>query len=499
MKLTDEQALIAQSKAHVLLVSAYAGTGKTSTLIEYAKANPEKRMTYLAFNKAVKEEAQTKFPSNVKCVTAHGLAYAKYGSAYSHKLNNPKPYHLMSALNIEARLADTVLSVVNKFLASSELVISESHVVAPLDGVKTHANSIINSITFANKAWKMMCDVESTKIPMPHDGYLKLFQMAGGTINTEVILFDESQDASPIMIAIVEASSAKKVYVGDENQAIYGFRGAVNAMATIKADEHLFLTASFRFGGGVAKLANAILGQYRKLEKPVRGLGQHATQFSVDVSKPHTRLSRTNSALFDEAVKAYRSNRPFGFVGNVKNYGFDTIVDAYNLKVGNRGAVRDSTIKSFNTFEQMNDYAEAVDDKELKVKAKIVNEYMDRIPMLVTHIQNNAVEDLSKADIILTTAHKSKGLEWANVYLTDDFCDMLCKVDEETNVSVEPDREEINLLYVAVTRAERCISVNETLHQWLDEIGFFEAIQTRNSAIDCISQTQAQSAQLALA
>ena len=76
MKPTEEQLAIRQSQARNLLVSASAGTGKTSTLVLYAQARPNTQMTYLAFNRTVKEEAQRKFPPNVRCVTTHGLAYS---------------------------------------------------------------------------------------------------------------------------------------------------------------------------------------------------------------------------------------------------------------------------------------------------------------------------------------------------------------------------------------------------------------------------------------
>lgn len=483
MNPTEEQLALPRAKGHLIIVSAFAGTGKTSALVLYAQAFPNVRMTYIAFSRAIKDEAEKKFPSNVKCVTGHGLAYGRFGTQYSHKLNNPRPFQLMSALTLDARAAGIVLSIVNNFLQSADMDITKDHVDAVVSGVQTQNAPAY--LTIAKRAWTMMCDVDCTKIPMPHDGYLKLFQMSGGTINTEVILFDEAQDANPIIIAIVAASKGKKVFVGDENQSIFAFRGAINAMDDIKAqaDEHLFLTASFRFGAGVARLANKILGQYRPMPKPIRGLGKYETSFSVDVTKKHTRLSRTNAVLFGEAVKALYSGRPFGFVGKVSNYGFETILDTYHLSVGSNHLIKDQTIKSFKTFGDMQSYAEAVDDKELKAKAKIVSEYTNKIPELVRGVQEKAIEDLTKVDIIMTTAHKSKGLEWDSVYLTDDFTDMLEKQNGDSPKWVEPEHEEINLLYVAVTRAERCLSVPEALHKWLEKVQYFEPIYERNNGL----------------
>ena len=82
MQLTEEQqriiAYVKQMKrGDRLKVEAKAGSGKTSTLVEVAKANPDKRFLYLAFNKAIVNEAKGKFPKNVVVKTTHSLAYGK--------------------------------------------------------------------------------------------------------------------------------------------------------------------------------------------------------------------------------------------------------------------------------------------------------------------------------------------------------------------------------------------------------------------------------------
>ena len=59
---TDEQSAIIHWQGQKLVVNAFAGTGKTSTLVQYALANPDSRMLYLAYNRAVRDEAERKFP-----------------------------------------------------------------------------------------------------------------------------------------------------------------------------------------------------------------------------------------------------------------------------------------------------------------------------------------------------------------------------------------------------------------------------------------------------
>lgn len=56
-----------------------SGTGKTTTLVCYAKQRPELRFLYVVFNKAVHEQAERIFPDNVSCKTFHSLAFAAVG------------------------------------------------------------------------------------------------------------------------------------------------------------------------------------------------------------------------------------------------------------------------------------------------------------------------------------------------------------------------------------------------------------------------------------
>jgi hypothetical protein len=70
LSLTDEQRKIVETNVgpgHLIKVRAFAGTGKTRTLVEYAKARPNQKMLYIAFNKNAKLDAMSKFGSNVDC------------------------------------------------------------------------------------------------------------------------------------------------------------------------------------------------------------------------------------------------------------------------------------------------------------------------------------------------------------------------------------------------------------------------------------------------
>jgi superfamily I DNA/RNA helicase len=67
----------------------------------------------------------------------------------------------------------------------------------------------------------------------------------------------------------------------------------------------------------------------------------------------------------------------------------------------------------------------------------------------------STTNDPAEADVTVTTAHKSKGLEWPVVRLANDF---KFATDEST-----PSSEETNILYVAASRALQNLDVSGCL------------------------------------
>jgi F-box protein 18 (helicase) len=107
MELTKEQYEIINSTGNIK-INAVAGSGKTTTIIEYAKARPKSsKILYLAFNKSVKLEAVKKFAdrgvNNVKVETAHSLAYKHivFNHGYKVKPQGYKTNEIAELLNLQ--------------------------------------------------------------------------------------------------------------------------------------------------------------------------------------------------------------------------------------------------------------------------------------------------------------------------------------------------------------------------------------------------------------
>ncbi|RJR54778.1 MAG: hypothetical protein C4576_00495 [Desulfobacteraceae bacterium] len=72
---TEEQQAILDATGRVLLVNVRAGTEKTATLRMISSAHPDRKILYLVFNRKAREEAEEKFPGNVRVSTVHSLAF----------------------------------------------------------------------------------------------------------------------------------------------------------------------------------------------------------------------------------------------------------------------------------------------------------------------------------------------------------------------------------------------------------------------------------------
>ena len=99
MRLTDEQREVVESSESSLAITAYAGTGKTSTLKAIAAARPRERILYLAFNKALAEDSKASFQDqrNVEVRTIHSLAWSVVGKKFSN-ISNPRSLDIIPYL-----------------------------------------------------------------------------------------------------------------------------------------------------------------------------------------------------------------------------------------------------------------------------------------------------------------------------------------------------------------------------------------------------------------
>lgn len=489
MKLTTEQLDIINSTGNIK-INAVAGSGKTTTIIEYARARPRSaRILYIAFNKSVKLEAKRRFRElglhNVTVETAHSLAFKNIVPKYNFSLKHQgyKISEIVELLGLQGngeRYGEYIIANhINKFI--SYFCNSDKQRVQYLNYLDIVTDP--KARTFVSNFYKyiekktriLLAKMDRGKIHITHDFYLKKFQLSHPKFNYDYILFDEGQDASSVMLDIFLRQDATKVIVGDTHQQIYGWRYAVNSLE--KTDFTSFnLTKSFRFNQAVADLAIKILewknylpGTQRECLE-ITGLGRS------DLNKSKAILARTNLGLLLKAIEYVTENngiKDIYFEGNIFSYTYaddgTSLYDVLNLYNDKRHLIRDKLIKQMRIMRDLEDYVEKTEDVQLGMMIEIVKEYGNSIPGILENIKARHIdnEDKEKAGMIFSTVHRSKGMEYDSVQIVSDFINetKLKKIEENPdNVhNINGINEEINLLYVAVTRSKNHIYIPETI------------------------------------
>jgi F-box protein 18 (helicase) len=466
---TPEQKKIFSSKASILNVLAFAGTGKTTTLVELSKIHKDKRILYIAFNESVINEAKNKFPSNVEITTSHSLAYRKFGFKYKNKI---KPFvSFQKILNVlflpktnrNIILAKKILEGINKFCYSEYLNIEDAYylIESPLSEQKMKF--------YLKTIWEKMKSLQSN-FPVTHDFYLKLFQLDMPILDFDIILFDEAQDSNPAMKRLILNQTlvrkTKIIFVGDNYQNIYSFRGSINIFnEDILNVETLPLTKSFRFGLEIAGVANNLLSLLNEKNKIIGNKEINSSVNYIDPSHQYTIITRTNAMILGNALRVAEDGKKVFFLDKEKGFNFKKILDIDSLYKNNIKEILNPDIKKFRTFMNLERYANVHDDQELIFMINVVRRHKKTIRESISKLNSLIVKDISQADVVLTTAHKAKGLEFDQVVLSNDFYNPF---DKEGKLKQNINTEEINILYVALTRAVYNIYLNKGLNTMME-------------------------------
>ena len=431
-------------------VQAFAGTGKTSTLRAYTGKRPNRKFLYVCFNKAIQEYAAKVFGPNTDCKTIHSLAWSRYAGYYKNKLvQSLKATTVNDVLGyndyVKSRFA---LDTLQRYLISADHEINETHI--PHMAKFLYRKNKEELVKAASDIWEIMTDPEDDNIGIVHDGYLKLFQLSEPKLSKyDTILIDEAQDVNPITYDVLSRQVCSHLLVGDPHQSIYKFRGAEDIMSKIKSARSFYLTQSFRFSKSIGILANLILWTFKGETKKVKGHAGRQGHIGK-VTGNHTVICRTNAAVF-ELASSMLSFTKIGLVGGINTYRFGELLESYYLYDGQIEKITTPYIKAFNTFKAMKQFAEDVEDVELTGRVKLVERYKGSIPVLLHKIREATVS-VDTAEVIFSTAHKIKGLEFPSVRVNNDFV----KLVNSKGQIIDPEDitpEEINLIYVACTRS----------------------------------------------
>lgn len=498
---TEEQQEIIKAVAEgsqSLMISAYAGTAKSTTL-EMAAPGVKTPALALAFNKKIATELQDRLPSNFKARTLNSLghlAWIRANSLTRVNLDGRKLGKVVSAVarDMKIQLATYQWDEIRDGVAAAMRAgLSPNNVGKPLiKDTEENWQDFIEPSDFGD--FGMMHDIawESLKASidlakagqMSFDDQIYCPTILGGAWEKYPRVFvDEAQDLSQLNHEMLKLCSIGPIAaVGDKRQAIYLFRGAdsqsMDNMRGLRPNwNDLNLTLTFRcpriivdrqksHAPGYRAAPNNIDGAFYSYEMRESGWGWHDLQnimSTIPDAKYLAMLCRNNAPLVSMAFKLIRQGIGCVMLGRDIGRGL--------IQLTNKLAKEDKLpIADFITV------MDAWFDKECVVavtadKPDRVAKLTDQVECLRATIEGSdpktagelravlqKVFSRENGQVILSSIHRAKGLEWPLVVHLDPFrIPSKQALFEEAKGNPAPLLQEYNLKYVAETRTKHTL------------------------------------------
>lgn len=502
MELTQEQKDIVNtiySDDKTIKINAFAGSGKTSTLVEIVKeirkTEPRVKILYLVFNKSMVEDSKRKFDSldlNVECYTTHSFALRRFSLVKGGDIEvmpsiDYSDYMKIKALNTSYKYAryKNILDMLSAYCVTFDNLDDFCQTLLDGDRANKYNLSGNNLKSYEIKFFKDLYTYFINHGKYTHNMYLKEYALntADTVKGYKYIFLDEAQDLNPFMLNIIKRIKREKMWiVGDKYQQIYQWNHAINSMDKFEGATFP-LSTSFRFNDEVCDIANRILAKkYNDFE--AGAIKNYHNKIEVEDSTKKTVLFRTNGCMFTYAVNLMKEldNIKVHFMDVVNGTNSDCFEEAFSEMLYFYDQLLISKPDSKETSEIYRSKFKIRRSKNVDMYINIAKkEGAELYPYLVrnsnilgldfkkyfdffilnSHELIDVLERLKKSEdcenpereYTLITAHRSKGLEWSWVKIADGDKWSMNTIDEA------------NLLYVACTRAK-----NKLEHRAIDEM-----------------------------
>ncbi|MFW6225556.1 MAG: UvrD-helicase domain-containing protein [bacterium] len=491
IKPTKEQKkifLFTEKRFENLLIKARAGSGKTWTAINCAKLLPkDKSIMFLAFNKHIKEELKVKLPDYIRCYTTYGLGLSAIKRKYGDKIEfdefkldkiiqkKSKSWDLDIELKDNNEITN-YLNNIKKLVNLCRLSLTLKPEYIPFLADKHDIN--LRKSKDIKRVVKILDEFSRDRKTYDYTDMVFLPAIDNGIwmFPQDYVIIDEYQDTNRCQVRIIEKILKKdrktgkttgRLFVfGDDYQQIYGFNGS---------DEHLIkwyekfpntktlpLTTSFRCAKNIIEKAKKIVPDIEAMDGAPDGIVREGSVINEANSGDFV-LCRTTMPLvklFFEFLSKHKKvvikGRDIGIhlielIGSINNL---TNLDSFWTTELNkfREDLKSSGILDPN---EHSGYATLQDKvNTLLFLAKL----SDSIVGLKEMIKTIFTDEIK--GIVLSTVHKVKGLEANKVFIIrPDILPM-------KNVKGWQHQQEINLEYVAITRAKLELIYD---NEWSDE------------------------------
>lgn len=461
-------------------VNAVAGSGKTTTIVECAKRAPQGlSILFLAFNKSIVNELQTKLPKSVDCKTLHSHGFRALMRSIKGRTNvnnNKWRDYITGNLDTLSSMSfgddDTTK---NSFISNCCNLLDKCRVnlvkggqtrfigdIADHFGIDLLGDEISVVSSCLSIAYRLNNDIDFTDMITTSVVSAKRF-----IPKYDLIFVDEAQDLNKAEQDLLLASltpNGRFIAVGDPKQAINGFAGAdcdsFHNLARIANNNILPLSVCYRCGKNIINLAK----NYTNIEAAETAIDGVVNTISLkDTFLPKGGdmiLSRKSAPLVGLCLKLIAN----GISANVK--GRDIAEGLKNLIIKTKAKTIAKLMEKLDR-EIENTRRRAEKKGQDPNTATMVANIMDKVACIeiiadtctnvneiITKLDNLFADQVSGNFVCLSTIHKAKGLEADNVYIIDpNSLPLVWKGQQPWERE-----QETNLCYVAYTRAKKQLS-----------------------------------------
>lgn len=463
---TPEQSAIISAVAansNNLLVSALAGAAKTSTLVLIAEAVPDTPALCLAFNKRIAEEMNTRLPSNCEAKTLNSLGHRAWSDTIGRRcqVKTDKIYSLLKT-EIEKLTKGEKEEAYGDMAETMKMVEQgKSRGYVP-SGSFDQARRLMDDDEFyesldeepSELQWALVRTVTRKSIAQAFDGVLDFAdQLLMPTVFQSVfpffplVLVDEYQDFSELNQVMLQKIVKRRVIaVGDECQSIYAFRGAdQNAMRNGAKRFHMdpyLLSISFRCPQSVVREARWRAPHMQWPDWAIEGQVTTRAEWGVeDIPNTAAIVCRNNAPLFGAAIKLLKNGRYPQIVGNDVGKGLVKHMTKFGPGSMSRAEAEIRVDRWLEEKHKKMRNKGLADDQ-----AQCMRIFLEQGETLGDAIAYANHLMTSQGPVQMMTGHKSKGLEYPNVFILDQG---LLRLDEQ---------QDQNLKYVMQTRAKETLT-----------------------------------------
>ena len=460
---TEEQLAIVQAASATsdnLLVQALAGAAKTSTLILIAEALSSVSILALAFNKKIQLEMEQRLPSNCKAMTLNGLGHRTWMEATGRRLvlETDKGYKIMTEL-ISALPQRERSDAFERFSELLKIVAFGKQCGYIPSGHYDRAKRLMNDDEFFSHIEQRLTATEERLV---REATLEsLAQALVGKIDFDdqilmptvfhgafprfpLVLVDEAQDLSLLNHATLAklVGTRRLIAVGDSRQAIYGFRGAhEDSMAKLAESfsmKEMVLSMSFRCPEEIVKHAQW-RAPHMKAFRPGGSVTYLDHWTAAEIPEHAAILCRNNAPLFSLAIKMLKAGRHVEVANADIAKGLLKIMTKFGDKSTPQTVILDcisSWLAKEKSKVKPRAYAGLEDRAECMQMFALQGQTLGDAIAYINHLIN------STGSVKLLTGHKSKGLEFDNVFILDEQL-------------IGTEDQDPNLRYVMQTRAKK--------------------------------------------